>query len=127
MPLSARERTLYARHLLLAEVGSEGQERLLSCRVRASEGQDAQAVATGLSYLSRAGVEIRAEADDTAALSFAPGTDAEVEALAGRPELRAAASALRGAFAAVEIIKETVAAGRPAPFPARFCLSSEEA
>ena len=95
----------FARHVLLPEIGEDGQARLEGARVELRG--DAAAVAVARAYLERAGVTVAAGGR---AVDVAPAT-------AGRPELAAAAAFLGGAFAAVEVIKAEVGAGEPASLP----------
>ncbi|HJL17281.1 MAG TPA: hypothetical protein RMH99_16560 [Sandaracinaceae bacterium LLY-WYZ-13_1] len=102
------DRARYARHLLLAEVGEQGQRRLSAHRVRL-EG-DPRATEAAADYLARAGVGVvrAGDADDTVAIPRA-----DVARLADRPSLAPTAGRLTGAFAAVEAIKRALAVGRP--------------
>lgn len=105
-------RRRFARHLLLPEIGADGQARLGASRVRAAPGADPRATALAYAYLARAGLAI---ADDGAAFECADA--ATVSRLAGAPRHEAAAAALAGAFAAVEAIKRTLALGEPGELP----------
>ena len=106
MALSGRDRTRYARHLLLAQLGEAGQERLLAARVRANGDADPGALAVTRCYLERAGLTF-AEPDDAPARDGAAAapvhvaTSAEIDAMAGLPALHEAARALSGALSAV--------------------------
>ena len=122
MALLEHDRVRFARHLLLPEIGASGQERLSAARVRTSEGVDAGARAVLSEYLTRAGVRVDPEGEHAVSLA----TAAEVEALAGAPELLEAARALTGALAAVEAIKAVLELGEPLKQAPRH-LSSEEA
>ena len=53
MSLTARERTRYARHLLLPEIGLSGQERLLAAQVRLAGDGHPAAVEVARTYLER--------------------------------------------------------------------------
>ncbi len=97
MMLGPRENQLYARHLLLPEIGEAGQAKLLASRV-AIEGAGAAAVAAR-TYLERSGCTI-----DPDGASIALSRDGVV-------------GAIEGAFAAVEHIKRTIGVGTPASFP----------
>src|SRR5262245_54051148 len=104
--MSPVERQLYARHLLLAEIGECGQECLCATQVTLPADADERAASLAGEYLQRAGVRV----DESG--RGAPGSlqvplppSAGVAALAQRPELLEAAAALAGAFAAVETIK----------------------
>ena len=120
MALTNRQRVLYARHLLLAEIGEAGQERLLHSRVHvADEGPNGVCA----DALRRAGVTVT---DEAPTREVRVGNETEIARLAGRPELTEAARALRAAFAAVEAIKAIAEAGTAAPFPAHLTLSAED-
>ncbi len=120
--LTAEQRTRYARHLLLAELGEEGQERLCAARVRLRGGADARASAAAGDYLARAGVTV---AEDGVELAALPASD-DVARLAGDALLEDAAAILAGAFVAVEAIKRAAGVGTAAALPARYALQSEE-
>jgi hypothetical protein len=121
--LDAAQRRRHARHLLLVEIGEAGQSRLCATRVAVSDGADAAARAVAEDYARRAGLALASEADAELALPDA----AAIDALAGRAELRHAAAALAGAFAAVEAIKRALALGAAAELPAGLCLGEEPA
>ncbi len=123
MALTDRDRVLYARHLLLAEIGEAGQERLGQSVVRLS-GADETTRAVCADALSRAGVSL---SDAPSARHIDLGDVDALDALAGRPELREAASALQGAFVAVEAIKAIVGTGTPADLSGQLTLTSEDA
>ncbi len=147
MALSSRDRVLYARHLLLAEIGSTGQEQLCATQVEVPAHADPETVAVALDYLARAGVTVRSDAgspglhehhiagtdvlvppEPSLRLVALPVADASaVDALAGAPELRHAAEALLGAFVATEMIKRVTGCGTPATFPAQLSFLSEDA
>ncbi len=117
MSLSDREQLLYARQILLPEIGKEGQARLCTARVCAGSGADPRVVAVARDYLERAGVAW-GEDGEPVALPDA----AAVARLAGDPALADAAAAVLGAFAAVETIKRITGAGAPADFPRGLVL-----
>ena len=118
MELDARQRQRFARHLLLPELGKQGQAELCASSVRAPEGP-AGAVASD--YLTRAGVQC---GDEGAAV---PVADGQVLAqLAGDPSLEHAAAALAGAFAAVEAIKGITGAGEAGALPPELTLAVGE-
>jgi len=122
-PLSPAERRLYARQLLLREIGDTGQRALRAARAELGAGADPAAAQVALDYLTRAGVA----ADAATAGACVDVADASsVAALAGAPSLRVAASALAGAFAAVEAIKMLVGAGQPATLPRELRLGGFE-
>jgi hypothetical protein len=99
--LSPSERQRYARHLLLPEIASAGQERLCAARVRLSGGADEAATIAG-DYLSRAGVGVGDEGQELHPV------EVESDAL-----LAEAARALSGALAAVETVKAILGIGAP--------------
>lgn len=125
MALSPRERVLYARHLLLSEIGSTGQERLCAHWVSVAKGADPEAARVATDYLVRAGVTVTGETPGGTNQLDLPDT-AAIDALAGCPELAHAAQALRGAFAATEAIKRALDIGTKAEFPTLLCLSAED-
>jgi hypothetical protein len=106
---AAFDRRIYARQILLPEIGEEGQRRLCATRMRPT----GDAVADD--YLRRAGCALVADGEPVAAevLSTVP----ELDALASDEVLREAAAALRGALLAVETIKHTLGVGRPLRWP----------
>lgn len=109
-PEGAANDRRFSRQVLLPEVGVAGQMRLLASCVGGVDG-DPGAAAVTRSYLARAGVSFDGEAS-------VPGVSTErVDALAARPELRAAAEAVAGAYAAVEHIKRCVGAGTEGRWP----------
>jgi sulfur-carrier protein adenylyltransferase/sulfurtransferase len=121
MGLSDAQRTRYARHLLLPELGEAGQLRLLAASARPEGSPDAGALAVARDYLSRAGLRVSGEAS-AVALEL-PDADA-VARLAGAPELAEAARALAGAFAAVEAIKAAAGIGSRGALAPQFSLAA---
>lgn len=119
MSLGDRERTLYARHLLLPEIGKGGQAALCASVVHAAEGADPRAALVARDYLERAGVRW---SDGAEGLRVDVPPPAEVERLAGADGLVEAAAAVAGAFAAVEAIKRIVGAGTAAALPEDLSL-----
>jgi len=100
----------FARHLLLPEIGREGQERLCDTQVRVRPGADRGSAEVAVDYLRRGGVAV---VDDPSAAPC-PVPDAEaVRRLAGSDRMVPAAEALVGALAAVEMVKAVVGAGQP--------------
>jgi hypothetical protein len=108
MALSDAERRRYARHLLLPEIASSGQERLRASRVHVASGADPETSRIVRDYLARAGVT---NGDERLELAL-PGTS-DIQALAGEPLLVEAARALIGALAAVEAVKAILELGSP--------------
>lgn len=118
MSLGPRDKLLYARHLLLPEVGTAGQSVLCEARVVLSDGADPRAAEVAGEYLRRAGCDAGGslpsqEVGGAAAPEVQVASAEVVERLGGAPELREAAAALAGAFAAVEGIKGVLGVGRP--------------
>lgn len=114
--LPADRRRAFARHLLLPEIGSQGQERLCAAHFRIEEGADPRAAEVARDYLERAGVREGADGwvvSLPAAGALAPELDGGLEH---------AAPAVAGAFAAVETIKAIVGAGRRADGGAVFSV-----
>jgi hypothetical protein len=121
LSLDAAARRRYARQLLLGEIGEAGQERLLEVRFRGGAAGDADAYATAAEYLTRAGcVE-----DQAGSEIRVPDSDAVLK-FAGSPALREPASAIMGAFAAVEQLKETLGMAPARDFPPELTLSTED-
>jgi hypothetical protein len=121
---AAHDMQRYARHLLLAEIGTAGQARLCAARVRIAGAADARATRTACDYLERAGLSIAAGAGEQVEAVAVADANA-VRALAGCVELEEAAAALAGAFAAVETIKAVLGAGVSAQLPAALTLAGE--
>ncbi len=105
MRLAPDDRRRYARQLALAEIGEDGQARILASRVALDEGADAGARAVAGAYLTRAGVSLVDAGDDAGARASVPAPDAVV-ALAGDAMLLEAARSLAGAVSAVEALKD---------------------
>lgn len=130
MALSGRDRTRYARHLLLTQLGEAGQERLLAAQVVANGDADAGALAVARRYLTRAGVRVSAEC---ASSPLRVATRDELETMAGHPSLREAARALAGALSAVNTLQSLIGvegvtlSGAPVQPQIFFAISSEEA
>jgi stage V sporulation protein SpoVS len=110
--LSDRQLRLYARQVIVAEIGRAGQERLCASSVAIAPDADVRAAAVTRDYLQRAGLSL-SELPESTQLDV-PGS-AEVRAAAGEPELESCAAWLLGAWAAVEALKEQLGVGRPAP------------
>jgi hypothetical protein len=109
VPLTDLDRTRYARHLLLAEIGGAGQERLCATDASAAPDADPRAARWALEYLRRSGVAVRPGGTRVAL----PSRDGLVKLGGGATDLEEASAALAGAFAAVERIKAVLGAGRP--------------
>lgn len=127
MSLSDREHALYARHLLLPEVGQDGQARLFAVRPTASsESAEAETLAIALDYLERAGLGRHASATGESIVVPA-ATVEDLASIARAPEHAAVAQALVGALCAVETLKGALDLGTAGPTRPPFSLSSEEA
>ncbi len=121
MALSARDRVLYARHLLLHGIGSAGQERLCQTHVQLPRAGDEAVAAVAADYLARAGLVVGDLPGDASHTVVAELADSQaVQALAGGRELVHAAQALLGALSATEVIKRATGLGTPAP-PQPLC------
>ena len=116
--LHPAQKQRFARHILLPEIGEDGQARLCAARVRFPGSADARAADVARSYLERAGIEVLPADAEGAKVSRAVPDTGEVQAIAGSPELVEAAAALCGALAAVEAIKAALGIGRAAGVPA---------
>jgi hypothetical protein len=128
--LSHADKALYARQILLFEVGLEGQQRLLDAAVRVVDGADARAAAVASDYLARAGVgSVQRGGSNVPHHGEARTVDAasasEVARVAGDSALEDCAAWLLGAFAAVEAIKAATGAGKAAVLDPSFVLSRE--
>ena len=119
MSLDLLQRRRYARQILLAEIGKQGQERLCAQPIGTFQG-DPCATDVAERYLRRAGLE--QGRGPTVELR----TPLEVERIAGRPELQVAAAYLVGAFSAVETIKSTLGHKPPTDIPATLCLIPDD-
>ncbi|HEX4355499.1 MAG TPA: hypothetical protein VHZ95_21385 [Polyangiales bacterium] len=118
--LTDAQKRLYARQVLVAELGTDGQARLCNAHV-ALEG-DQRAARVALDYLARAGVAASRLAVDGSA-SIALGSSEAVHATAGDDALIECAAWLRGAFAAVEAIKQVAGIGTPRTLDPQLVLS----
>jgi hypothetical protein len=134
MPLSDSQRVRYARHLLLPELGEEGQLRLLGGSVRFAQGVAREAREVAGEYLRRAGVRVIEDEDEDAHAHDDAHVNVHVDVdlvvggddvnatvlllspppLLTDPSLSHAAEALSGAFAAVEAIKRLARIGKAA-------------
>lgn len=124
--LTADQRVLHARHLLLADIGEQGQSALCAARLAMPDRADARASEVAADYLRRAGVQVGPPDEPVHAgqrPTPAVANAAEVRQLAGDPAQYEAAAALAGAFAAVEAIKAAVGAGTPGTLPRDFELA----
>lgn len=119
--LTDEQRRLYARQVLLHELGIAGQARLCASRVAVREGGDALATRVTRDYVQRAGLLL----DDEASVELTLPMPGDVQTLAGDPALRDCAAWLAGAFAAVETIKRCVEVGRRAQLDPELRLNAE--
>lgn len=103
--LTEQQIRLYARQVILRELGQAGQARLCASRVTLTPGHTPAAL-VARDYLQRAGVQV---VDDATATAVALAEPAQLE-----PALRACADWLLGAFSAVETIKQLAGVGTPA-------------
>ncbi|HKU39045.1 MAG TPA: hypothetical protein VJR89_12880 [Polyangiales bacterium] len=115
------DKALYARQILLSELGLAGQARLAASRVRFAAESDARVSEVARDYLLRAGVGSAAEPDR----SLAAMSCGDVAACAGTPELEACAAWLLGAWTAVEAIKASAGIAAPVALSAEFSLVVE--
>jgi len=120
LSLDAAARRRYARQLLVGEIGEAGQERLLGAGFRRGAGCDADAHDVAAEYLERAGCS----ANESAADLLLPSAGA-VMRFAGSPALAEPASAIMGAFSAVEHLKEVLGIAAARDFPTELRLSNE--
>jgi hypothetical protein len=104
--LSDSERRLFARQVLLPELGLAGQQRLCASEVAIAADGDARAADVAREYLLRAGVRL-APAADGGGFCVPIGSTDDVRDLAGSAPLEACAAWLAGALAAVETIKHS--------------------
>jgi len=119
--LTESQRRLYARQLLVNELGAQGQERLCASAVALAPDADRGAAAVAVDYLRRAGVSL-----DAAGTLVHASTPEAVKRLAGDPLLEPCAAWLAGAWAAVETIKQSAGVGVRAELGAEWVLASEE-
>ena len=120
--LDPTQRARYARHLLLPEIGDSGQAKLNAARVRASADADPTVAEVALDYLTRAGVQLDS---DEQATPLRLADTAEVNLVAGAPQLQTASAFLLGALAAVEAIKQVTGAGTAGTVPDNFVLGQK--
>jgi hypothetical protein len=120
LSLGAAARRRYARQVLLGEIGVSGQERLLDAEFAAGAAADAGAFAVAADYLRRAG---SSESVDGRAVALPDR--ASVMRFAGASFLAEPATAIVGAFCAVEHLKATLGLSEARPFPAELRLSTE--
>lgn len=122
--LTEEQRRLYARQVLLRELGPSGQARLCESRVALAGQADARAARVAHDYLQRAGLRVTSERDP-AVVPVALPTAERVREVAGDPVLADCAAWLLGALAAVETVKQCAGVGQPGQLDARFVLNAE--
>lgn len=128
--LTDSQKRLYARQILLAEVGFSGQEQLCAARVQLRHDTDEGVSSVARDYLARAGVSVVMNAVD-AADGVEPVhvamrvTASDVEMLASDAPLAPAARYLAGSLLAVEAMKQVLGQGRAGalPDPQMFTVS----
>ena len=104
--LTEQQIRLYARQVILREIGHTGQARLCASRVALSASDAAAqpgAAQVAREYLQRAGLQV-VESDGDIPVTFADAPEVD-------PPLQACADWLRGAWAAVETIKQAAGVG----------------
>lgn len=106
--LTEQQLRLYARQVILRELGQAGQAQLCAAQVALAEPATPAGEVTA-DYLRRAGMQVIA-----APTGLALPSAAQIEELAGEPALQACAEWLVGAWTAVEAIKQCVGVGSPA-------------
>jgi hypothetical protein len=120
LSLDAAARRLYARQLLVGEIGESGQLRLLAGGFRPGSDGDADATAVAVEYLERAGCSV----NDGGAELRVPDTGT-VSRFAGSPALREAAATILGAYCAVEHLKAILGVGTARALSPELTLSDE--
>jgi hypothetical protein len=128
--LTDEQQRLYARHILLDQLGTAGQARLCAARATAQPQSDPRAAAVALDYLARAGVQIdpdsaRHEVPHEVPHEAPAASPEALHALAGDAALLECAAWLSGAFAAVEVIKQIVAVGTEGRLDPELVLTAE--
>ena len=115
-PLTTEEKRLYVRHLLVPEIGEDGQRRLLATTV-ALVG-DGAAARVALDYLGRAGLRTACEAEvasggPSVALSV---TEPPSPAATGsNPHLLPALATVAGSLAALGVMRRVIGMGGDDP------------
>jgi hypothetical protein len=108
--VTPEDRSRFARHLSLPEIGAAGQAKLSSARVRVAPGTDPRVARWAIDHATRVGAR-----QDEAGRAITDAAATAVRELAGRPELEDAAAFLLGALAALELVRTTTLAGEVAP------------
>jgi hypothetical protein len=126
--LSEADKQLYARQILLRELGLAGQEQLCMTDIVLAGEADPRCRAIAGEYLERAGVRVE-DAAPGSALGAArvlrlPASE-DVARLAGDPTLEGCAAWLLGSLAAVDAIKQVLGAGNQDPCTPAFVLAAE--
>ena len=121
VPLLAPQKERYARHLLLPEIGVQGQMRLCNSTFAAASTIDSADREVCAEYLKRAGLKSNengasGEGEDSAAVTMAiiAGDVREaIRCISDDPALKHALSFFLGSVCAVETIKDALAKRRP--------------
>lgn len=126
--LSEADKQLYARQILLRELGLAGQEQLCTTDLALAGEADPRCRAVAGEYLERAGLRVEdavpGSTPDAARTLRLPTREA-VARLAGDPALEGCAAWLLGSLAAVDAIKQVLGAGNQTPCTPAFVLSAE--
>jgi hypothetical protein len=122
--LTDEQRRLYARQVLLRELGMAGQARLCESKVVLAQGGDALVTRVCHDYLERAGLALHGESSQDATAIAVPSSE-RVQTLAGTAALADCAAWLLGAWTAVETIKRCVQVGREAELDPELVLNAE--
>ena len=113
--LTESERRLYARHVLLSELGATGQAQLCASEVSIAHNAAPAAAEVAREYLQRAGVQVvelpTQPGSAVQSMLVDVATQDGVSDLAGDPALESCAAWLAGAWAAVEAIKRCAGIG----------------
>ncbi|MET0385065.1 MAG: hypothetical protein ABW321_03855 [Polyangiales bacterium] len=118
--LTEEQLRLYARQVIVDELGRSGQERLCASVASIPEGADPRAARVAADYLQRAGLHVAADGGQVPL----PAADI-VRSCAGDPALEECAAWLHGAWAAVEVVKARVGVGTPAALAHDWVLNAE--
>ena len=122
--LTEEQRRLYARQVLLRELGPSGQARLCQSRVCLDGVADARAARVAHDYLQRAGLRVTSARDAEVVPVALPSAE-RVRQVAGDAALADCAAWLLGALAAVEAVKQCAGVGQRGQLAACFVLNAE--
>jgi hypothetical protein len=122
--LTEEQRRLYARQVLLRELGPGGQARLCQSRVALGAGADPRAARVAHDYLQRAGLRVTGDRDASVVPVALPPAE-RVREVAGEPALVDCAAWLLGALAAVEAVKLCAGVGEAGELDPGFVLNAE--